>query len=199
MASLQTRNRRIAISLVTLVVGMLGLAYASVPLYELFCRVTGYGGTPKIKIAGAPVKKSNGTIEVRFDANTNKALQWHFKPVQVKQTVKLGEPSLAFYRVKNTSANLLTGTAIFNVTPFKAASYFSKIDCFCFVEQTLKPGQEIDMPVEFFVDPEIFSDPKTQEISAITLSYTFYPVERDEDNVDRTLSRKSGSNDEIDS
>ena len=197
MANVQTKNRRTAMMLGVFVAGMVGLAYASVPLYELFCQVTGYGGTPKIQTAGVAVKESDRTIEIRFDANTNKALTWRFKAAQTKQTVSLGEPHLAFYRAKNTGTETVTGTAIFNVTPFKAASYFSKIDCFCFTEQTLKPGQEVDMPVEFYVDPDIFTDPNTQEITAITLSYTFYPAERDEDDADKTASRESGNKNEI--
>lgn len=179
MASTQTKNRRAALMLSVFAAGMVGLAFASVPLYQLFCQVTGYGGTPKIQTAGIASQASERTIEVRFDANTNRGLPWRFKPVQTKMTVKLGEPKLAFYQAKNTSNEKLTGTAVFNVTPFKVAPYFSKIDCFCFTEQTLEPGQTADMPVEFYVDPEIFTDPNTKEVRAITLSYTFYRAKSD--------------------
>ena len=176
MASTQTKNRRAALVLSAFVAGMVGLAFASVPLYQLFCQVTGYGGTPNIKVAASNTVSAQ-VIDVRFDANTNKGLPWEFKPVQNKVTVKLGEAKLAFYQARNTSDETITGTAVFNVTPHKAGPYFSKIDCFCFTEQTLKPGETIDMPVEFFVDPEIFTDPNTKDVQAITLSYTFYRSE----------------------
>lgn len=173
----KTKNRRAALMLSVFVAGMVGLAFASVPLYQLFCQVTGYGGTPRIERAGNQGGVSERKIEVRFDANTNPHLPWRFKPVQHKLTVKLGEAKLAFYEARNNSKETITGTAVFNVTPYKAAPYFSKIDCFCFTEQTLKPGQTVDMPVEFFVDPEIFTDPNTKDVHAITLSYTFYRSE----------------------
>jgi len=177
MASTKTKNRCAALMLSVFVAGMVGLAFASVPLYKLFCQVTGYGGTPRIERAGNQGAVSDRMIEVRFDANTNPQLPWRFKPVQHKLTVKLGEAKLAFYEARNNSDKTVSGQAIFNVTPYKAAPYFSKIDCFCFTEQTLKPGESVDMPVEFYVDPEIFTDPNTKDVRAITLSYTFYPLE----------------------
>lgn len=188
MASTKTKNRRAALMLSIIVAGMVGLAFASVPLYRLFCQVTGYGGTPRIDLAGGHGTVSSRVIDVRFDANTNAHLPWRFKPAQNKLTVKLGEPRLAFYRAHNNGDETITGTAVFNVTPYKAAPYFSKIQCFCFTEQTLKPGESADMPVEFVVDPEIFEDPNTREIKAITLSYTFYRAETDgtEDDKEKT-------------
>jgi cytochrome c oxidase assembly protein subunit 11 len=181
MASTQSKNRRAALMLSVFAAGMVGVAFASVPLYQLFCQVTGYGGTPKIDVAGDSRVVSDRVIDVRFDANINKGMPWRFKPVQNKLTVKLGEANLAFYRARNTSDETITGTAVFNVTPHKVAPYFSKIDCFCFSEQTLKPGAGVDLPVEFYVDPEIFTDPTTKEVRAITLSYTFYRSEKDTD------------------
>ncbi|MEK9725996.1 MAG: cytochrome c oxidase assembly protein [Rhodospirillaceae bacterium] len=170
------RNRNLALACVAVVAGMVGLAYASVPLYQLFCQVTGYGGTTA-RTAAAPAAVSDRTIAIRFDANTNPALPWRFKPAQREITVRLGEPNLAFYKAENLSAQTVTGTASFNVTPFKVGQYFSKIDCFCFTEQTLKAGQTADMPVQFFVDPEIFEDPDTRDVHTITLSYTFFRAE----------------------
>lgn len=198
MASTQTKNRRAALMLSVFAAGMVGLAFASVPLYQLFCQVTGYGGTPNIKVAGAE-RVSERVIDVRFDANTNKGLPWKFKPVQTKLTVKLGEAKLAFYEARNTSDETITGTAVFNVTPHKAGPYFSKIDCFCFTEQTLKPGQSVDMPVEFFVDPEIFTDPNTKDVQAITLSYTFYRTEDEADSEDKskTAARDAAAKNDI--
>lgn len=169
------KNRLTAVVLFTLAGSMVGLAFAAVPLYRLFCQVTGFGGTPKIA-AQAPAESSDRTITVRFDANVNRALPWRFEPVKTQITVRAGEPALAYYRARNISDSAITGTATFNVTPFKAGKYFSKIDCFCFTEQRLEAGQEVAMGVEFFVDPEIFNDPSTQDVTAITLSYTFYPV-----------------------
>ena len=178
-------NRRLAIALSGLVAGMVGLSYAAVPLYELFCQVTGYGGTPQLATA-APGAVLDKKIAIRFDANTNPQLPWAFKPVQTEMTVKLGEQTLAFYEAKNLGGKEVTGTAVFNVTPLKAGAYFSKIECFCFTEQTLTAGQRVDMPVQFFIDPEIITDPDTKDVTTITLSYTFYPAEPEENSVDAT-------------
>ena len=169
-----------AVLLFGLVAAMTGLAFASVPLYELFCQVTGYGGTPRTEAVEAPTATSEELITVRFDANVNTSLPWRFAPLQRRVELKLGEQSLAFYEAVNDSDRPVTGTAVFNVSPYKAGIYFSKIDCFCFTEQTLQPGQRVSMPVSFFVDPEILDDPNTRDVSIITLSYTFYPVEDDE-------------------
>ncbi len=179
MAKARRNNGMTALALFGVAAGMIGLAYASVPLYELFCKVTGYGGTPNTA-AAAPAAVSDRSITVRFDANTNRALPWRFKPVAKQVTVRLGERKLAFYNATNLGSETVTGTATFNVTPFKVAQYFSKIDCFCFTEQTLKPGQQVPMPVEFFVDPEIYEDPNTKEVRTITLSYTFYRMDGDD-------------------
>ena len=176
-------NRRLAMALSGFVAGMVGLAYASVPLYELFCQVTGYGGTPQV-VAAAPGTVSDKKIAIRFDANTNPKLPWKFKAAQTEMTVKLGEQILAFYEAQNLDGKDVTGTAVFNVTPLKAGPYFSKIECFCFTEQTLTAGQRVDMPVQFFIDPEIFTDPDTKDVTTVTLSYTFYPAEPEEKSVD---------------
>ena len=165
--------------LLLILAAMVGLVAASVPLYRLFCQVTGYGGTTQISEA------TDGTIlsremTVRFNSDVNSKLPWGFKPVQRSVTVKIGEEALIFYRAVNNSNETITGTATFNVTPFKAAQYFNKIECFCFTEQTLAPGEAVDMPVTFFVDPELADDKRLQEVKEITLSYTFFRAEEDE-------------------
>lgn len=154
---------------------MVGVAFASVPAYRLFCQVTGYGGTPQIEEAGAEaVPISSTTITVRFDSSVNQAIPWRFVPVQRSVDIHLGEHGLAFYEATNLSDETIVGTATFNVTPLKAAQYFTKIECFCFTEQTLKPGETVQMPVTFYVDPALAEDPHVSEVTALTLSYTFF-------------------------
>ncbi|MBT4888697.1 MAG: cytochrome c oxidase assembly protein [Rhodospirillales bacterium] len=176
-------NARVGLLMAGLAVGMLGLAYASVPLYKLFCSVTGYGGTPKINVvmSSENVGASDQIISVALDANVNSALNWTFRPDTGSVNVRLGEESLAIFRAKNTGVEAVTGTAAFNVTPFKAAQYVSKIDCFCFTEQRLESGEEMPMAVSFFIDPAIADDPNTRNLTDIVLSYTFYPSRDSED------------------
>jgi len=179
-ASAQSSNKRVALFCGGLALSMVGMAYASVPLYKIFCQVTGYGGTTQIAEgpAGTILDKK---ITVEFDANVNRDLDWNFKPVQHKITLKIGEQALAFYRAENTSKRSITGTAVFNVTPPLAGKYFNKIECFCFTEQTLKAGESVDMPVTFFVDPEIINDKNLKKLKTITLSYTFYEADKDDE------------------
>jgi cytochrome c oxidase assembly protein subunit 11 len=154
---------------------MVGVAFASVPLYRLFCQVTGFAGVP-VRAAEAPGAAA-GQIGVRFDANINPALPWRFEAVEERIRIAPGARTQAHYRATNLTARSTTGTASFNVSPAIAGQYFSKIECFCFTEQTLKGGESVDMPVVFFVDPRLREDPATKHIDEITLSYTFYPVE----------------------
>lgn len=177
MAPNPVKNLRVALLAASVAAGMVGLSYASVPLYRLFCQVTGFGGTTQ-RADAAPQHTTEQTIRIQFDANTSSGLGWAFHPVQESVTVKIGEQTLAFYKATNISDKPLTGTAVFNVTPVQAGVYFNKIQCFCFTEQLLEPGQSIDMPVSFFVDPEILKDPDAAGIKEITLSYTFYPVDK---------------------
>lgn len=156
------------------VAGMVGLAFASVPLYRLFCQVTGYGGTTQRAAEAAAPVVGERVVTVRFDATTDHHLPWRFQPAQRSVTLRVGEQGLAFYRAENRSDRPVTGRATFNVTPFKAGSYFVKIDCFCFTEQTLAPGEAVDMPVTFYVDPAIAEDPNLDDVKTITLSYTFF-------------------------
>ncbi|MGH6901849.1 MAG: cytochrome c oxidase assembly protein [Geminicoccaceae bacterium] len=162
--------------LVSVVVGMLGLTAAAVPLYRLFCQVTGYGGTTQ-RAAAAPDQGLERTITVRFNADVDPALPWSFQPEQRQIEVRIGEQSLAYYRARNRSDHPVVGQAVYNVTPFKAGPYFDKIACFCFDEQVLGPGEEVDMPVSFYVDPAILNDPNTRDMHTITLSYTFFLIE----------------------
>ena len=174
MTTLAQKNRNVALRAALLVLAMVGLAFASVPLYRIFCQVTGFGGTP-MRADAAP-GAITGEIGMRFDANISPALPWSF---EAPQTVRIhpGARTVVNYTAKNLVARPTTGRAIFNVSPAKAGQYFSKIECFCFTEQTLKPGQEVEMPVIFFVDPKIREDESTSDLDEITLSYTFYPVE----------------------
>lgn len=170
----QRQHRKVALLLSALVVGMVGMAYAAVPLYDLFCRVTGYGGTTNTADF-APVSVIDRTMTIRFDSNINRGLAWEFKPVELSQEIKVGESGLAFYQARNLTDETLVGTATYNVTPQSAGYYFNKIDCFCFTEQVLHPGETVDMPVTYFVDPEIEDDKNLDHVTTITLSYTFYP------------------------
>ncbi|MEE4349228.1 MAG: cytochrome c oxidase assembly protein [Pacificimonas sp.] len=169
-------NLRTAFGTFAIAAGMLGLAYASVPLYELFCRVTGFGGTTQVAASTAGIEQTDVPISVRFDANTAPGLGWEFKPVKTSETVMVGQRKLAFYQAKNENPYPVTGVATFNVSPDTAGKYFSKIQCFCFNEQTLQPGQAVTMPVSYFVDPEFLNDPDAVKIEEITLSYTFFPT-----------------------
>ncbi len=168
-------NRRLAAGLAGVAVAMVGVAYAAVPLYSLFCQVTGFGGTPGIADAarGRPAAIDR-TVTIRFNADVAGALPWRFKPVQSAMTLHLGESALAYYRATNSSLVPVTGTATFNVTPAKAAPYFTKVECFCFTEQTLRPGEVAEMPVSFYVDPAMVEDPDTRDVRTLTLSYTFF-------------------------
>lgn len=182
------RNLATAALCFGLAIAMIGAAYAAVPLYRLFCEVTGYGGTPQ-RAAGAPSRTDERLMAVEFDANTSSGLPWTFAPAQRRLTVRLGEEAIAYYRAVNHSAKPVTGTAVFNVTPDLAGRYFNKIQCFCFVEQTLQPGQSVDMPVVFYVDPGIADDEDLAQLKTITLSYTFYPASKDK--LSRGLAERS--------
>ncbi len=171
--SARRRNARTGVVLTGIVAGMIGLSFASVPLYRLFCQVTGYGGTTQVAEA-APGAVAERVIKVRFNADTAPGLSWTFKPVQREIALKVGESGLAYYRARNLAEVAVTGTSTFNVTPLKAGQYFSKVQCFCFTEQRLEAGQELDMAVSFFVDPEILSDRNLDDVTTITLSYTFF-------------------------
>jgi cytochrome c oxidase assembly protein subunit 11 len=163
---------------VLVVLAMLTLGFASAPLYRLFCNVTGYGGTTmRVGEAALPGAVAGRTIDVRFDANHASSLPWSFKPEVAVQTVTIGARNIAFFTATNLSDRPVTGTATYNVTPNQSGQYFSKIQCFCFTQQTLAPGQTVRMPVIFFVSPDLLGDPDAKGISEITLSYTFYPVD----------------------
>jgi cytochrome c oxidase assembly protein subunit 11 len=166
---------RTAAILSAIVLAMVGLAFASAPLYRAFCEATGFDGTTQRadKAPGAVA----GQIGVRFDANTHPGLPWRFEPEQNTVRIKPGAQTKIFYRAQNLSARAWTGQAVYNVSPEQVGKYFKKIQCFCFTEQTLKAGESVDMPVVFFVDPKIKDDPDTKDVDEITLSYTFYPVE----------------------
>ena len=155
------------------VIFMLTMSYAAVPLYKLFCQVTGYGGTTQVA-QNLSDKVIDRSVTIRFDANVNPELDWKFVPAQKSIELSVGENALAFYRAENTGSAPVVGTATFNVTPDKAGIYFNKVECFCFQEQLLAPNQVIDMPVSFFIDPEMMNDPNLDDVTTITLSYTFF-------------------------
>ncbi len=171
------RHLALALSMGGLACAMAGLSYAAVPLYRIFCQITGYGGTTQ-RAEQAPDRVLERTITVRFDANVGRGMGWTFRPLQRKLILKIGQSSLAFYEAKNLTNKQLTGTATFNVTPQAAGGYFNKIACFCFTEQTLAPGARAKLPLTFFIDPEIVNDPEARNIREITLSYTFFPVKQ---------------------
>lgn len=172
------RNRRSALFATLLVAGMVALGYASVPLYSLFCRVTGFGGTTQ-RVDGAALPKPliGKTMSVRFDANRSNDLPWRFAPEHAADTITIGAQDLAFFTAENLSDAPTTGVASFNVSPAAAGKYFTKIECFCFTQQTLAPRQKVRMPVLFYVDPGIVDDLDARDIRQITLSYTFFPVD----------------------
>jgi cytochrome c oxidase assembly protein subunit 11 len=168
------RNAILGSAVVAVIVGMVGMSFAAIPLYRLFCSVTGYGGTPSIGPAVAP-GSSGQIIRVRFNADINPGLPWVFAPDQLEVTLNLGEEQVAFYHATNRSSRPVTGMALYNVTPEKIGKYFHKTACFCFNQQTLSAKQTMEFPVSFWVDPAIRSDPNTADVKEITLSYTFYP------------------------
>ncbi|GAA4053176.1 cytochrome c oxidase assembly protein [Parerythrobacter jejuensis] len=180
-ATLEQKNLRVGFYALFGAVFMLGMGYAAVPLYDLFCRVTGFGGTTQRATeseadAAARMAASAGapTMSIRFDASIARNVPWTFKPAQSTDTVQIGVRDMAFYTAKNNSSVPITGTATFNVEPEQAGKYFNKIQCFCFTEQTLQPGQEVRMPVLYFVDPAALEDENMQGVEQITLSYTFH-------------------------
>ncbi|MDG1436661.1 MAG: cytochrome c oxidase assembly protein [Rickettsiaceae bacterium] len=169
-------NKTTIVSILSLLISMILLTAASVPLYNLFCKATGFGGTTQRINPYAKIKKGSRKIKVEFDANTDKNLPWKFIPKHRCTDVITGENTLIFYESKNLSDHDIIGTSVYNVTPLKAGKYFVKIHCFCFEEQLLKAGQEVLMPVSFFIDPEIENDPDMQDVDRITLSYSFFKV-----------------------
>ncbi len=169
----QRRHGIVALALAAIVAGMVGLSFAAVPLYRMFCQATGYGGVPQ-RADKAPGPVLDRTIRVRFDANVDNGMPWTFAPVAQVMDVKIGETALAFFKATNPTGAPVGGTAILNVAPELASRYFTKIECFCFKEQVLAAGQTVEMPVTFFIDPKIVEDEDTKSISEITLSYTFY-------------------------
>ena len=169
-------NNKTLIKLVGVVCVMGSLSFASVPLYDWFCRVTGYGGTTSVADGGSDLVLDR-EVTIRFASATERGMPWQFKPVATTMKVKIGETGLAFYEASNPTDRTVAGSASFNVTPFTAGGYFSKIDCFCFEEQVLVPGETVQMPVTFFVDPEIVEDDEAKLIHTITLSYTFHEID----------------------
>nr|WP_319247298.1 cytochrome c oxidase assembly protein [uncultured Celeribacter sp.] len=174
------KAQKTVLQLVGVVVVMGALAWASVPFYSWFCRVTGFGGTTDVATSGSDVILDE-TIKIRFDANTDPDMPWDFKPVENTMELRIGETGLAFYEAHNPTDRVVAGTASYNVAPFEAGGFFTKIECFCFTEQVLQPGETVLMPVTFYVDPEITTDRDAKYVHRITLSYTFHETELPED------------------
>ena len=170
--ALKAQNKKSVIIISFIVLFMLSLSFAAVPLYDIFCRVTGFGGTTQIA-SSAPGSSGHPNINVRFESSTSSSLNWNFFAKSKVVNIPIGEEKTIFYFAKNLSNKPIVGTATFNVTPAKVGQYFMKIDCFCFVEQLLEPGQSLNMPVTFFIDPDIYKDENVKEVNEITLSYTF--------------------------
>ncbi len=172
----QRANARVAAGVFAIVAFMVGLSFAAVPLYDLFCRVTGYGGTTQRSEAAPDAGRvSDREIRVRFNADTAPGLEWDFRPRTRSVTVKVGQEGLIFYTAANAGASATEGTALYNVTPQKVGAYFAKVQCFCFEEQVLASGESMEMPVQFYVDPALLDDPDMDDVHTITLSYTFFP------------------------
>ncbi|MEO1920143.1 MAG: cytochrome c oxidase assembly protein, partial [Paracoccaceae bacterium] len=187
-------NKRVVISLVGIVIFMGAMAASAVPFYNWFCAVTGYGGTTAVA-SGEAGEILDQTMIVRFDASLDRQMEWTFKPVQRQMTIRIGEVNLAFYEAHNPTDRVIAGTAIYNVAPFTAGEYFTKIDCFCFTEQVLQPGETVQMPVTFYIDPEIVNDRDGKFVSSITLSYTFYETDlpTEQANLDQRVDDNSNS------
>lgn len=181
-AALHDRNRRVGAIALAFALAMLALGFASAPLYRLFCQVTGFGGTPAraSEAEASTVRAAAGSsMSIRFDSNVEARMPWQFKPERTTASVIIGQRAMAFFGARNLSDRAVTGTATFNVTPEQAGKYFTKIQCFCFNQQTLQAGQDVRMPVIYYVDPKILTDPDTADVEQITLSYTFHPVADD--------------------
>ena len=185
----QRRMHRTAFICLGVAVGMVGLAYASVPLYDLFCKVTGFNGTPVVRDSNAS-EVTDRAISVRFDSNVAPGLSWSFSPEKPEVTVKLGETTTVYYKVTNTGDKPATGIATYNVQPDLAGTYFSKLECFCFTEQTLEPGETLESAVVFYVDPRLAQDSDVKDISSITLSYTYFPSKAGKPVAEATSSTK---------
>ncbi|MEO0419653.1 MAG: cytochrome c oxidase assembly protein [Pseudomonadota bacterium] len=174
----QRANARTGLMALALAAAMVGLGFASVPLYRLFCQVTGFGGTTQVatdaQAANAAAAATGQTMSIRFDGSTAIDVPWTFKPAQTTDTVTIGQRDMAVYVARNDGDEPITGTATFNVEPAQAGLYFNKVQCFCFTEQTLQPGQEVQMPVVYYVDPAILEDEFMADVEQITLSYTFH-------------------------
>ncbi len=169
-------KRKTVLQTVSLVVFMGALAWASVPLYDWFCRVTGFGGVTNTAQTGSDVILDK-TIKIRFDASLDRDMPWEFKPMERQVEMRIGETGMVFYEAYNPTSRPVAGTASYNVTPYEAGNFFTKIDCFCFEQQVLQPGERVEMPVTFFVDPEIVDDRDAKYTKVITLSYTFYETD----------------------
>jgi cytochrome c oxidase assembly protein subunit 11 len=190
-ATIHDRNRRVGFTFLIVALGMLALGFASVPLYRLFCQVTGFAGTTQraTQAEADTVGISTHMMSIRFDANVERSMPWEFRAVQPTDTVAVGARDMAIFTAKNVSDHPITGTATFNVEPAYVGKYFNKIQCFCFTEQTLQPGQQVRMPVLYYVDPAILDDPDAEDVEQITLSYTFHPTAGENANaLDRTGS-----------
>jgi len=181
------------VRLVGVVLVMGGLAWASVPLYDWFCRVTGYGGETSVATAGSD-EILEKTIKIRFDASKERDFPWEFKPMQREVELRIGETGLAFYEAYNPTDEPIAGSASYNVAPFEAGGFFTKIDCFCFEQQVLQPGERVEMPVTFYVDPEIVTDRDAKYTHTITLSYTFYKTDLPEEKQQAALDQDSKTN-----
>jgi cytochrome c oxidase assembly protein subunit 11 len=174
--SREDQNGRLGLKLLALVGTMVALSFAAVPFYSWFCKTTGFAGTPQVAKTGSS-EVLDQTITVRFDANTDPGMPWEFHPVENQMTIRIGETGLAFFEAYNPTDQVVAGTAAYNVAPDIAGAYFTKIECFCFTEQILQPHERVQMPVTFYVDPEIIRDSDTRRVQQITLSYTFYQTE----------------------
>jgi cytochrome c oxidase assembly protein subunit 11 len=185
-APVQSRNRRMGLLMVLVPLAMLGMGFAAVPLYRLFCQVTGFAGTTQrvteaqaVDVAQFARSAGGKTISVRFDGQAERGMPWTFEPLQVTKTVTLGERDMALFVARNNSDRPVTGAATFNVTPTQTGAYFDKIQCFCFTRQTLQPHETVRMPVIYYVDPKILDDPDARDVQQITLSYTFHEVKEE--------------------
>lgn len=170
------KNAKVALICTAALVGMTGAAFAAVPLYRLFCQVTGFNGTV-MRADAAPEAVLDQTVRIRFDTNV-RGLPWDFEAEQTRQTVRIGDTGIAYFSVTNTSDQPISGTAAYNVVPERAGPYFQKLQCFCFESQTVQPGETVEFPIQYFVAPEMATDPEAWGVRDITLSYTFYPTDR---------------------